>query len=212
MTGDKGSSKAQSRLFVIAAPSGAGKTSIVKALLERDPGIRFSISYTTRPKRDNEKRDVDYKFVKQAEFLAKAEAGKFLEYAQVFDHNYATGRAEVQELLDNGYNVLLEIDWQGARQVREAMPDAVTVFILPPTVIELERRLRDRSTDNDEIIDRRLRDSLSDLGHWEEFDYVIVNDDFDTAVEEMQAIVQCDATEQSISNPDVRAFAASLLD
>ena len=212
MTGDKGSSKAQSRLFVIAAPSGAGKTSIVRALLERDPGIRFSISYTTRPKRNKEKCDVDYKFVKQAEFLAKAEAGAFLEYAQVFDYYYATGRAEVQELLENGYNVLLEIDWQGARQVREAMPDAVTVFILPPTVIELERRLRDRSTDNDEIIDRRLQDSLSDLGHWDEFDYVIVNDDLDTAVEEMQAIVQCDATEHSISNPDVRAFAASLLD
>ena len=213
MTGDKDNNTAQSRLFVIAAPSGAGKTSIVKALLERDPGIRFSISYTTRPKRNNEKEDVDYKFVSsQAEFIARAAAGEFLEYAQVFDHHYATGRAEVQELLDNGHNVLLEIDWQGARQVREAMPEAVTVFILPPTVDELERRLRNRSTDDDQIIARRLQDSLSDLSHWEEFDYVIVNDNLDTAVDNMQAIIRCDAVENRSSNADVKAFAASLLD
>jgi guanylate kinase len=212
MTVDKANSTAQSRLFVVAAPSGAGKTSIVKALLERDEGIRFSTSYTTRPKRDKEKDSVDYKFVIEEEFLKKANAGDFLEHAQVFDHYYATGRAEVRELLDNSYNVLLEIDWQGARQVREAMPEAVTVFILPPTVDELERRLRGRSTDDDTVIARRLRDSLSDLSHWEEFDYVIVNDDFDTAVDDMQAIIRRDAAEYSSNNPDVRAFATSLLD
>jgi guanylate kinase len=212
MTGDKGNNKIQSRLFVIAAPSGAGKTSIVKALLDRDPGVRFSISYTTRKKRDKENDGVDYNFVDKSEFLDKAEAGDFLEHAQVFDHYYATGRAEVQKLLDDDHNVLLEIDWQGARQVREAMPEAVTVFILPPTVDELERRLRNRSTDNDEVIARRLRDSLSDLSHWEEFDYVIVNDDFDTAVDHMQAIIRRDAAEHSSGNAGIRAFAASLLD
>ncbi len=176
-------------LYVIAAPSGAGKTTLVKALMKRDPRLRFSISYTTRKKRSNEEDGVDYLFVDSDEFFELRERGELLESAEVFDNYYGTSRAQVEGHLANGHNVILEIDWQGAQQVRESMPEAVTIFILPPSLEELERRLRDRRTDSDDIIERRLRDARGDMARGEEFEYVIVNDDLDRAVAELEAII-----------------------
>lgn len=179
----------QARLFVIAAPSGAGKTTLVKELVKRNPDLRFSISYTTRKKRRTEVDGVDYLFVDLQTFEEKREEGELLEYAQVFDNFYATSRSQVEENLAAGRDVLLEIDWQGARQVREAMPECVTIFILPPSLPELERRLRDRRTDSAEVISRRLRDALSDMSHWDEFDHIIINDDLQQAVSELEAVL-----------------------
>src|SRR5690606_33741629 len=161
------------RLIVLAAPSGAGKTTLVRALLERAPDLRSSGSYTTRPPRPSETHGVDYYFVSREEFDAMVRADAFLEYAQVFDHWYGTSREHVEDLLRSGASVLLEIDWQGARQVRARAPDALTVFILPPCVAALETRLKGRASDPPDVIARRLRDSLADMGHWHEFDPVV---------------------------------------
>ena len=199
------------RLFVIAAPSGAGKTTLVKALTTRNPELRFSISYTTRPKRRNEAHGVDYLFVDKDEFDRLRAEGALLESANVFDNFYGTSRAQVEEHLAAGHHVILEIDWQGARQVREAMPDCITVFILPPSREELERRLRSRGTDTDEVIERRLRDALSDMSHWDEFDYVIFNDDLDRAVADLEAVLAGHGEAGATEDPGVRAAASALL-
>jgi guanylate kinase len=175
-------------LFLVTAPSGAGKTSLVRALLNDHPNIRFSISYTTRKQRPNEKHSHDYHFVDKAEFERMVAAGEFLEHAQVFDNYYGTSRKAVEAEMAAGRDVLLEIDWQGAAQVRRLMPEAVTVFILPPSRAELERRLRSRGTDDDAVIARRLKDAVGDMSHWSEFDYVVVNDDFEQAKAELSAI------------------------
>ena len=177
------------RLFVIAAPSGAGKTSLVKALLERKPELRVSISHTTRAKRPKEEHGREYHFVTVPEFRELIGRGEFLEHAQVFDNYYGTGRQPVEEQLAQGRNLILEIDWQGAQQVRRALPAASTVFILPPSRRALEERLRNRQTDSDEVIARRLRDAVGDMSHWNEFDYVVVNDDFERAVSDLGRIV-----------------------
>ncbi len=177
------------RLFVITAPSGAGKTSLVHALMEREPSLRFSVSYTTRPKRPSEVNGRDYFFVSRERFEQMIEAGEFLEHARVFDNFYGTSRQQVERSLASGQSLILEIDWQGALQIRRTMPEGVSIFILPPSRQELERRLRGRGTDSDEVIARRLSDAASDMKHWTEFDYVIVNDDFDRAVAELQETV-----------------------
>jgi guanylate kinase len=177
------------QLWVIAAPSGAGKTSLVQALLRRDPSLKFSISYTTRTPRSSEVPGRDYFFVSEDEFREMVREQAFLEYAQVFDNWYGTGREHVAELTAAGFTVVLEIDWQGARQVRERAPESKSVFILPPSVAELERRLRGRKTDSEAVIERRLKDALGDMTHWDEFDYVIVNDDFDAALERLAAVI-----------------------
>ncbi|MEP7242893.1 MAG: guanylate kinase [Gammaproteobacteria bacterium] len=177
------------RLFVIAAPSGAGKTSLVKALLDRKPELRVSISHTTRAKRPKEEHGREYHFVTVPEFRELIERGEFLEHAQVFDNYYGTGRQPVEEQLAQGRNLILEIDWQGAQQVRQALPAASTVFILPPSRRALEERLRNRQTDSDDVIARRLRDAVGDMSHWNEFDYVVVNDDFERAVTDLGSIV-----------------------
>jgi guanylate kinase len=177
------------RLFVIAAPSGAGKTSLVRALMEQVPTLRFSVSYTTRPKRPAELDGRDYFFVSREEFERMVAAGEFLEYARVFENYYGTSRQQVEESLASGHDLILEIDWQGAAQIRRAMPESVSVFILPPSRAELERRLRGRGTDSEEVIARRLGEAANDMKHWEEFDYVVVNDDFDRAVSELQGTV-----------------------
>ena len=177
------------RLFVIAAPSGAGKTTLVRALMERVPSLRFSISYTTRKQRPNEQHGRDYFFVDHAEFERMVAAGEFLEHARVFDNYYGTSRPQVESMLADGENVLLEIDWQGAQQIRRALPECRSIFILPPSRAALELRLRGRNTDSEEVIARRLRDSIADMSHWNEFDYVVVNDDFARATNDLETIV-----------------------
>jgi guanylate kinase len=199
------------RLWVVAAPSGAGKTSLVRALLERDDTLKFSISYTTRPQRVSEVDGRDYFFVDEARFLEMVSRDAFLEYARVFDHWYGTGREHVGQLLDDGFTVLLEIDWQGARQVRERAPESESIFILPPSIAELERRLRGRKTDSEAVIRRRLEDALGDMAHWSEFDHVVINDDFDRALAELEAVVAGREQSRRISLADVRATAEAIL-
>jgi len=177
------------RLFVVAAPSGAGKTSLVKALLQREPALRVCVSHTTRPQRPNEVDGRDYHFVDRERFQQMVRDGAFLEHAPVFDHFYGTSLQALQEAFGAGFDVVLEIDWQGARQVRTKVPACVSIFILPPSRGALEQRLRDRRTDSPEVIARRLSDAVTDMGHYPEFDCVVVNDDFETAVEDLRRIL-----------------------
>ncbi|HMI73321.1 MAG TPA: guanylate kinase [Steroidobacteraceae bacterium] len=200
----------QGRLYVVAAPSGAGKTSLVKALMEREPRIQFSVSYTTRKPRPNEIPGRDYHFVSAERFQEMIANDEFLEHARVFDNCYGTGVRTVQEALRNGEELLLEIDWQGARQVRARIPEACSIFILPPSRRALELRLKGRSTDSDEVIQRRLRDAAEDLGHWTEFDYVVINDRFEQAVEDLQAIVEGRGSRLVAQRPEVVHLAARL--
>ena len=199
------------RLFVCAAPSGAGKTSLVRALMERDPSLRFSISCTTRRRRPNEIEGRDYFFIDRDEFERMAKAGEFLEHAQVFDNYYATPRQQVEQSLAKGEDLILEIDWQGAQQVRRAMPECVSIFILPPSRMALEQRLRARGTDSDEVIARRLRDAIADMKHWSEFDYVIVNDAFDHALADLKAIISDRGQALRSDRPELEALTAALL-
>jgi guanylate kinase len=201
----------RARLFVIAAPSGAGKTTLVKALVGRNPELRFSVSYTTRKRRETEIDGRDYFFVKEPEFLKLRDAGEMLESAMVFDNRYGTSRSQVEQLLSEGHHVILEIDWQGARQVRESMPESRDIFILPPSATELERRLRGRRTDSEEVINRRLRDALGDMSHWQEFDFVIVNDDLETAIDELEVILEGGGDANRTSNPRLREKVAGIL-
>ncbi len=191
-------------LFVFAAPSGAGKTTLVHAVVTKHPELRFSISYTTRKPRRNEADGVDYLFVTKSEFMRLRDRGEMLEYAEVFDNYYATSRSQVEGHLADDRNVVLEIDWQGARQVRESMPECVTIFILPPSVEELERRLRDRRTDTPEVIERRLRDALTDMSHWDEFDHVIINDDLNQAISDLEDVLAGKGEASSTSNETLR--------
>jgi len=200
------------RLIVIAAPSGAGKTSLVRALMERVPSLAFSVSFTTRPRRANEEDGRDYHFVDEPTFGEMAREGAFLEHANVFGNCYGTGRAQVEEALEAGQDLILEIDWQGARQVRERLPEVVDVFILPPSREVLEQRLRNRRTDSPEVIARRLRESVEEMTHWSEFRYVVVNDDFATALGELLSIVQGEGGALRADRPGLAAFAAGLLD
>jgi guanylate kinase len=177
-------------LFIVAAPSGAGKSTLVNALLEREPGISLSISHTTRPPRTGEEYGRHYYFVERAEFEREVAEGIFLEHAEVHGNFYGTSRKTVADLLNQGRDVLLEIDWQGAAQIRKSKPDCVSVFILPPSRTELERRLRGRGSDSAEVIERRLRNSRGEIAHAHEFDYIIVNDRFEDALDGLQAIVQ----------------------
>ena len=198
------------RLYVIAAPSGAGKTSLVKALMARMPRLRFSISYTTRAQRPNEADGRDYHFVSVDKFAAMRERGEFLECAQVFDNFYGTAAATVREALGAGQSLLLEIDWQGARLVRARMPEARSIFILPPSVGALEQRLRQRSTDSDAVIRRRLQESVADISHWNEFDYAVINDRFEDALADLQAIVEDRGDALAAQRSEVKRLAALL--
>ncbi len=197
-------------LFVIAAPSGAGKTTLVKALVERNPELRFSISYTTRKKRVTEVEGKDYFFVSESEFEALKAKGELLESALVFDNQYGTSRSQVDKYLADGHHVILEIDWQGAQQVRQSMPDCTTIFILPPSRGELERRLRDRKTDSDTVIERRLNDALGDMSHWSEFDHVIINDDLGISTTELELVIQGGGRENEVGNKDFLARVESI--
>ena len=199
------------RLWVVSAPSGAGKTSLVRALLDRDSTLRFSISYTTRPRRASEVDGVDYFFLSEPAFAQMVQRQAFLEHAQVFDNWYGTGLKHVNSLRGDGFSVVLEIDWQGARQVRARAPDAASVFILPPSVAELERRLRGRGTDAEATIRRRLADAVSDMRHWSEFDYVVINDDFELALDRLGAILAGAAEPYRSDSEAVRAQAQQVL-
>jgi guanylate kinase len=199
------------RLYVVAAPSGAGKTSLVKALMVREPRLRFSVSYTTRKARANEIDGRDYHFISPARFEEMVAHGEFLEHAQVFDNCYGTGVQTVRDSLAAGGLVLLEIDWQGARQVRQRLPEARTIFILPPTRQSLEERLRARSTDSEAVILRRLQDARRDIAHWTEFDYVVINDRFEQAVDHLHAVVRDQGEPLAATRPEVRRLAEDLL-
>jgi len=199
------------QLWVIAAPSGAGKTTLARKLVERDPSLKFSISYTTRAPRSSETPGQDYFFVSESRFREMVREDAFLEYAQVFDNWYGTGRQHVADLQAAGFTVVLEIDWQGARQVRERAPGSHSVFILPPSVTELERRLRGRNTDSEAVIARRLKDALGDMTHWHEFDHLIVNDDFDRALERLAGVVAGREQSARTTVPAVRAAAEAIV-
>ncbi|HAJ92324.1 MAG TPA: guanylate kinase [Gammaproteobacteria bacterium] len=179
-------------LYITSAPSGAGKSSLLRALLETmGGGLALSVSHTTRSPRPGEVDGVDYHFVEVERFEAMVSQGDFLEYAQVFDNHYGTSRQAVADQLATGVDVILEIDWQGARLVRELLPEAVGIFILPPSLEALQQRLQDRGQDDDEVIARRMRDAMSEMSHYEEYDYLVINDDFQAALDELAAIMRC---------------------
>ena len=178
------------KLFVITAPSGAGKTSLIDALVRADPSLKLSVSYTTRAPRPGEKDGVDYHFVDDAAFLAMQARGEFLENAEVHGYRYGTSKKVITEALARGEDLILEIDWQGARQVRAVYPGCVGIFILPPSIEELERRMRSRGQDADAVIRRRLDNARGEMEHAGEFDYAIINKDFDTARQELAGIIQ----------------------
>ena len=198
-------------LFVVAAPSGAGKSTLVNALLEREPAISLSVSHTTRPPRPGELYGRHYYFVDRAEFEREIASGIFLEHAEVHGNLYGTSRDKVQGLLAQGRDVLLEIDWQGAAQIRRSKPDCVSVFILPPSRAELERRLRGRGSDAPEVIERRLANSRGEIAHAHEFDYILVNDRFEEALDTLQAIVREVRRRGAPPNPRHAALIAELL-
>jgi guanylate kinase len=174
--------------------------------------LRFSVSYTTRPQRSNEADGVDYIFVDSEEFEALRTERELLESATVFDNLYGTSRKQVEQLLSEGHHVVLDIDWQGARQVRDSMPECVTIFVLPPSLSELERRLRDRRTDSEAVIKRRLRDATSDMARWDEFDYVVINDELDQAITELEAILAGEGESQTTKNTSMRARIDDIID
>jgi guanylate kinase len=178
------------KLFVTTAPSGAGKTSLIEALMKADPSLQLSISYTTRAPRPGEQDGVDYHFVDDATFVAMKGRGEFLEDAEVHGYRYGTSKKVITAALARGEDLILEIDWQGARQVRALYPDCVGIFILPPSIEELERRMRARGQDADAVIRRRLDNARGEMDHAGEFNYAIINKDFDTARRELAGIIQ----------------------
>lgn len=198
-------------LFIVSAPSGAGKTSLLKALMTRDASVTFSVSYTTRAPRPGEVDGRDYHFIDQARFEAMREANAFLESAEVYGNGYGTAIADVRGELARGRKVVLEIDWQGARQVRERMPEAVSVFILPPSRECLRARLTERGTDSEAIIDQRMAVATAEMAHWNEYDYVIINDQFERALEELEAVLN--GRGQAVARPrrGLAAFVATIL-
>jgi guanylate kinase len=198
-------------LYVIAAPSGAGKTSLLHALMRRRPDVGFSVSCTTRPPRPGEKDGKDYHFIGREEFERLVQRGEFIEHANVFGNLYGTRHSVVEAALAEGRDLVLEIDWQGARQVRERLPDAIQVFILPPSRAELEARLRRRGSDSAEVIARRLGESVLEMSHWREFDHVIVNRDFDQALAELEAVFEGRGEASRPDRPELLALTRELL-
>jgi guanylate kinase len=198
-------------LYIVAAPSGAGKSTLVNALLKRESGIKLSISYTSRGPRPGEQDGVHYHFVSSDTFMEMVERGEFFEYAIVHGDLKGTARTAVEQQLANGVDVLLEIDYQGARLVRHLMPDAISIFILPPSREELERRLRSRAQDSEEVIRRRLSGSRAEISHAHEFDYIIVNENFDRALDDLTTIVHASRLRQRVQSAKLKALVDGLL-
>ena len=198
-------------LFVVAAPSGGGQTSLVNALLEQDLQVKLSVSHTTRPPRPGERDGVHYHFVDQESFLNLVDQGAFLEHARVFDYYYGTGRMEVERQLEAGFDVLLDIDWQGARQIRESYPSCCGIFIIPPSLDVLRQRLIARGQDSEDVIQRRMRDAQSEISHWSEFDFIIINDVFDEALADMQSIIRHRKLKRPENEVQSREILAELL-
>ncbi len=200
-------------LFIVSAPSGAGKTTLVRKLMERDAGIRHSVSYTTRPPRPAERDGHDYHFIDIPAFLAMRERGDFLEWAEVHGNFYGTSKSWLLDEMRAGRDTLLEIDWQGAQQVRALMPQAVSIFIVPPSIAELERRLRARGQDSDEVIQRRVAAALGELRHVDEFDFVIINNELQEALDDLAAAVRASRlrfARQHLRHPEAFRFLSSL--
>jgi len=183
-------------LYIISAPSGAGKTSLVRELVSSNEHIVVSVSHTTRAMRPGEQDGVDYHFVAKDAFLEMVDSSAFLEHASVFDNYYGTSQQHVEQQLQNGHDVILEIDWQGARQVRELFPESLSVFILPPSLEALKQRLNSRGQDSEEIIERRMNDAVNEMSHYAEFDYLLVNDDFDAALQQLRCIFSANRLRQ----------------
>ncbi|MCQ9390687.1 guanylate kinase [Pseudomonas viridiflava] len=183
-------------LYIISAPSGAGKTSLVNALIQAQPQIRVSVSHTTRAMRPGEQDGVNYHFVDRAEFTRMIDHGDFLEQAEVFGNLYGTSQSHLQQTLDEGHDLILEIDWQGARQVRAKMPHTRSIFILPPSQQALRQRLTNRGQDSDEIIENRMREAVSEMSHYNEYEYIVVNDDFAGALEDLKSIFRANRLTQ----------------
>lgn len=198
-------------LFIVSAPSGAGKTSLLKALVETEEQIKVSISHTTRPMRPGEADGVDYHFTSQDRFLELIGDAAFLEHAEVFGNFYGTSEASIRELLASGLDVILEIDWQGARQVRQRFPGAVSIFILPPTPQALKQRLQSRGQDSEEVIQRRLSEAKDEMSHYPEYDYLIVNDQFDVALEQLRSVVSAQRYRQSLQSGRLAERLSALL-
>ena len=198
-------------LLILSAPSGAGKTSLYRALLERMEGVVASVSHTTRSPRPGEVDGRDYHFVGEEEFRRLVEAGAFLEHAWVFDRYYGTSREAVEKERETGRDVVLEIDWQGGRQVRERVPEAVSVFILPPSREALRERLEGRGQDDPEVIERRMRDAEAEISHYAEYDYVIINDDFEEALDSLVAVVKAERCRLANRLAPMDAFTARLM-
>lgn len=203
--------KTPGTLFIISAPSGAGKTSLVKALIKRDQGIRVSVSHTTRSSRPGEQDGLDYNFVSSQQFDQMIGEGAFLEFAEVFENKYGTSQAWVKQQLDQGIDVILEIDWQGAQQVRRLMKNTVSVFILPPSREVLAQRLQGRGQDDEGVIALRMSKAVDEMSHYPEFDYVIINDDFDQALAELHSVFLARRLRQEVQHVRYEGLLTDLL-
>ena len=200
-----------SRLYVVAAPSGGGKTSLISALLKKDERVQLSVSYTTRPPRPGEVDSVHYHFVDEDSFQTLIDRKAFLEYASVFDYHYGTSREAVEQQLAAGFDVILDIDWQGARQIRNSFPSSRSIFVIPPSLDVLRQRLIERGQDNDTVVQRRMKDAQAEISHWDEFDFLIINDKFDEALGELHSIIRSGQPRQPYDQKQNGEILAELL-
>jgi guanylate kinase len=199
------------KLYIISAPSGAGKTSLVRKLVAEVDNLCISISHTTRRIRPGETQDKDYHFVSPPEFQALLDRDEFLEHASVFDNYYGTAKTSVEKNLNNGLDVILEIDWQGAQQIKKIRPDSLSIYILPPSIQILEQRLRNRGQDDDHAITRRMRGAVTEMSHHGEFDYILVNDDFELAFTELKSVVIANRLTKDRQQQNLKSLITALL-